>query len=359
VSLEGGVTGLGADFIIIDDPVQIKDSENEKQLQRVNSFFDSEIRTRLNNPKKGAIVIVAHRLAEDDLPGHVLDEGGWTHVKLPLIAPRSRTFKTDQVVWRRDRGELLRPDAYSQRDVERLRRARRPNFEFLHQQNPGAQDDPRIKSEHIGIFTSSDLSVDAPIVLSIDPALKGGPSHSFSVVQAWAVPEGRYLLIDQWREQATYREFRAEVLRFIRGRRPSAVLIEETAQGPALASEIRARKDMQIVLITPVEDKVSRIRRHLRTIRGGIIRLPEHAPWRPDFIAELTTFPNGSFDDQVDALTQFLDWIAQNPVLTKRSPRALAGGFSGHGIPLGRRLDRVAAPAHQTPGGVLARRRLW
>jgi predicted phage terminase large subunit-like protein len=358
VSLEGGVTGLGADFIVIDDPVQIKDCENEKQLERVNALFDGEIRTRLNNPKKGAIVIVAHRLAEDDLPGHVLEESGWKLVKLPLVATRKRNYKIEgRMAWPRRKGELLRPDAFTPRDIERLRRAKQPSFETLQQQNPGARDGPRIKSAHIGIFASAELPADAPVVLSIDPGQKGGPSHSFSVVQAWAAREGLYLLIDQWREQATYREFRTEVLRFIRRRRPSAVLIEATAQGPALASDIRARKDMQIVSITPVEDKVSRIRRHLRTIRSGIIRLPEHALWGADFIAELTTFPYGSFDDQVDALTQFLDWIAQNPVLTKRPPGALAGLPTVHGIARGRSPQLALAPARQAPGAVLAQRR--
>ena len=108
VSVEGGVTGLGADFIIVDDPVQIKDCDNFKQLERTNDLFDSLIRTRLDNPKKGGIVIVAHRLAVDDLAGHVLQEGGWREVRLPLIAPRSRTYKADNgFVWRRKRGSCF------------------------------------------------------------------------------------------------------------------------------------------------------------------------------------------------------------------------------------------------------------
>jgi hypothetical protein len=72
ISVDGGVTGQGADFIIIDDPVEIKDYDNVKQLARINDRFDSLFRTRLNHPNKGAILIIAHRLAEDDLPGHVL-----------------------------------------------------------------------------------------------------------------------------------------------------------------------------------------------------------------------------------------------------------------------------------------------
>jgi hypothetical protein len=192
VSLEGGVTGLGADYIIIDDAVQIKDADNDKQLERVNALFDAEIRTRLNNPKKGAIVIVAHRLAENDLPGHVLAEGGWKLVKLPLIAPRARTYETgDGFVWARGKGELPRPDAFTTRDIGRLRRMKQPDFETPQQQNPGERDRLRVKAEHISLFRPEDAPPDAAIVLSIDPGQKGGPSNSSHVVQAWASQDGR------------------------------------------------------------------------------------------------------------------------------------------------------------------------
>jgi predicted phage terminase large subunit-like protein len=358
VSVEGGVTGLGADFILIDDAVQIKDCENDRQLDRINSLFDSEIRTRLNNQKRGAIVIVAHRLAENDLPGHVLQEGGWKLVQLPLIAPRARTYRTDNgFVWSRRKGELLRPDAFTVRDVERLRRMKRPGFETLHQQNPGARDRLRIKPENVGVFVSAEVPADSPVVLSIDPGQKGGPSHSYSVIQAWAPREGQYLLLDLFREQLRYSDFRAEVYRFIRRRRPSAILIEATGQGPALMSDISQKPGMQIVSVSPVDDKIIRLRRHQKLIRAGHIRLPEHAPWREDFVAELTLFPYGAFDDQVDAMTQFLDWVAKNPSPAKRPPRALIAGTSGHGIPLTPQAG--LRPALEVPGGVLARRRTW
>jgi hypothetical protein len=83
--------------------------------------------------------------------------------------------------------------------------------------------------------------------------------------------------------------------------------------------------------------------------------VPEFAPWREIFVAELTAFPYCELDDQVDALSQYLDWIAENPCLVKRPPRAVAAGISGHGMPL------VVQPALwsvlQTRGAVLVRRR--
>jgi len=35
------------------------------------------------------------------------------------------------------------------------------------------------------------------------------------------------------------------------------------------------------------------------------------APWLADFENELLAFPNGRYDDQVDALLLFLDWFAK------------------------------------------------
>jgi predicted phage terminase large subunit-like protein len=306
VSIEGSVTGFGADLIIVDDAMQIKDCDNQKQLQRVNALFDSEIRTRLDNPKKGAIVIVAHRLAEDDLPGHVLRQGGWKQIRLPLISPRRRIYEIDGFVWERQKGDLLRADAFTVRDVERLRSMKLPGFETLQQQNPGARDRLLIRAEHFDFFLPATVPFDRPVVLSIDPGQKGGATNSCSVVRAWAPHEGRYLLLDSWREQARYTDFRDQVRRFKRRYRPTTILVEATGQGPALMSDIRAEQGMAIEPITPHEDKVSRMQKHRNAIRSGIVALPEAAPWVAGFIDEIVQFPYGHFDDQVDAMTQFL-----------------------------------------------------
>ena len=332
VSIEGSVTGFGADIIIVDDAVQIKDCDNEKQLRRVNGLFDSEIYTRLDNPKKGAIVIVAHRLAEDDLPGHVLQEGGWKALRLPLIAPRRCTYEIDDLVWERHKGDLLRADAFTVRDVERLRSMTRPGFETLQQQNPGARDRVHIRAEHFGVFVPATVPPDRPVVLSIDPGQRGGPTNSFSVVQAWALHEGQYLLLDTWRKQARYAEFRDVVRLFKRKYRPSVILVEATGQGPALISDIRTEQGMEIVPINPHDDKVSRLRKHVNAIRGGLVALPEGARWVAEFIDELIQFPYGHFDDQVDALTQFLDWIAAHPQLAMRPARAIAVAINSSGV---------------------------
>jgi predicted phage terminase large subunit-like protein len=189
-----------------------------------------------------------------------------------------------------------------------------------------------------------------PVVLSIDPGQKGGPTNSFSVIQVWAPKDGAHLLLDQWREQASYREFRSEVRLFILKYRPSVVLIEGTGQGPALSSDIKPQNGMEIVVITPSGDKVERLRKYRRIIRDGLVQLPQNAPWSHEFLNEATQFPYGPFDDQMDALSQYLNWVTEHPHPNKRPPRAIAQGV-GSG---GRVMDSSGhGQGTEIPGGVL------
>src|SRR5262249_28560433 len=355
LSIEGGVTGLGADFIIIDDPVEIKDCDNADRLQRVNCLSDDEIQTRLDRPKKGCIVIIAHRISENDLSGHVLQKGGWKQLKLPLIATRRRKYDLGHgEVWKHKKGELLRPDAFTKHDIRRLRDSKQPGFETLQQQNPGGSDRLRIKAKYFSSFLPAELQMrELPVVLSIDPGQKGGPRNSFTVVQAWCPKDCVHLLLDQWREQAIYGESRSAVWRFIRKYRPSVVLIEATGQGPALFSDIKPQNGMELVEITPSGDKVERLRNHRLTIRRGLVQLAQGASWYEEFIREATEFPYGPFDDQMDALSQYLTWIADHPNPPKRLPMATIQRGTSQGRPF---ATEAGGTGTQTNGIAVARR---
>jgi hypothetical protein len=44
-------------------------------------------------------------------------------------------------------------------------------------------------------------------------------------------------------------------------------------------------------------------------IENGFVYIPEAASWLAEFLHELTVFPKGKHDDQVDSTAQFLDWF--------------------------------------------------
>jgi hypothetical protein len=99
VSAKGSVTGRRADLILYDDPLQIGDCNDLELMEAINNRFDSLITSRLSNPAKGTVVIVAHRLHENDISGHVLKRRDYRHICLPLIAPRKKRYQMGEDTW--------------------------------------------------------------------------------------------------------------------------------------------------------------------------------------------------------------------------------------------------------------------
>ena len=48
--------------------------------------YSSTLATRLDDKDRGVIIVVMQRLHEEDLAGHLLCSGNWSHLDLPTIA---------------------------------------------------------------------------------------------------------------------------------------------------------------------------------------------------------------------------------------------------------------------------------
>ena len=79
--------------IVIDDPIKVSDSENEKERDRVNRRLNSTIKSRRNS-RNTPIVIIMQRLHEDDMAGFVLRGGmdeDFFHLNLPACDLDTKT----------------------------------------------------------------------------------------------------------------------------------------------------------------------------------------------------------------------------------------------------------------------------
>ena len=205
-SIDGSITGFGADVIIVDDPHNITDAGYPEQLERTIERFDTVIMSRLNNRKKGRVIVIAHRIHDMDLSAHILASGGWTHLVLPVIATRDQTYDTAYGPWHRRKGTLLQPDADDVDQIEKLRgKLVNPSFDLLYQQDADGQALPSITAEH---FPSSapDNFRNLPHVISVDAGTDKGDTRSFSVIQVWAYDGSNYYLVDQYRGHCDYHE---------------------------------------------------------------------------------------------------------------------------------------------------------
>jgi predicted phage terminase large subunit-like protein len=151
---------------------------------------------------------------------------------------------------------------------------------------------------------------DLHCVVSIDAGNTDRDDASFSVIQAWAFDENNLYLMAQFREQCEFDKLKRMARRFIKRHQPDVVLIENTANGPALISELRRKvKHRHLVSsITPRGSKAARLNRHIDKIRDGRVQLPEKAIFNAEFGAEFERFHYRKDTDQVDAFTQMADW---------------------------------------------------
>jgi predicted phage terminase large subunit-like protein len=163
------------------------------------------------------------------------------------------------------------------------------------------------------------------------------------VIQAWVPAEGNnHLLLDQWREQCRYGELRSAFWRFVRSFRPAVCIIEQTANGAALIEDATRKKWLKLIPIIPDgRSKTARLVAHIGTIQKGRIHLPALAMWLEAYITEFLEFPRGRNDDQIDATTQYLDYINTKPNLALPPQRALVALGINRGPLLGQFPNRL------------------
>jgi predicted phage terminase large subunit-like protein len=320
-SISGGISGFRADVIIVDDPLAIKNADNVGKIEFVNKTFDNEILSRTRD-ERSRVVVIMHRLNENDLVGHVTRKGGYEKLELPLIANKDITYTCRYGVWNRRKGEQLRRGRYSKRDLRDL--AFEPSFRYLYQQGRSGGASLRIKSRYFKHYDGRrDSSL--PIVFSIDTAQKAGANSSRMVIQVWQTDGRDHWLLDTFAATCDYLRLWRELNSFVKQYPPSMILIEEASTGSALVSQATAWLNHEVRGIVPRGSKSERFRPHFKTLKAGHVHLPTSADWATGWVEEIRAFPEGEYDDQVDALSMFLDFMATRPRLI--IPEKRGGGL--------------------------------
>jgi predicted phage terminase large subunit-like protein len=309
-SIGGVLTGRGGNTIIIDDPIKPADAMSETVRTSVNEWFDRTVLSRFNLHTTGALILVMQRLHVDDLAGHVLARGGWTHLNLPAIAEADQFIPIGGGrIHHRRAGELLHPARMPQAALDELRRTLGPfDFAAQYQQAPvppgGNMFDPGWIRRYEGDLGSESGDT---IVQSWDTAVKPGQLNDASVCTTWLARRGAYYLLDVLRARLNYPDLRRAVIDRYAQYRPEAVLIEDKASGESLIQDLRS-EGIYATAIQPQGDKVMRAHAATLPFSAGRVVFPRTAPWLGELETELRAFPHGRHDDQVDSVSQFLNW---------------------------------------------------
>jgi predicted phage terminase large subunit-like protein len=170
-----------------------------------------------------------------------------------------------------------------------------------------------VKPEWLGRYESSQLSVVSGQVItqSWDTAIKAGAHNDPSVCITFAQSEGQHYVVDVLRERLEYPQLRRKMIELAQKWNPQAVLVEDKASGQSLLQDLRQNTGLPLIACMPKLDKLTRFAAITPQIEAGRLLLPERASWLAEFEQELFSFPDSPHNDQVDALSQYLNWLRE------------------------------------------------
>ena len=342
----GGVgTGERGDFVIGDDLHNILETESDSQRAEVIRYWSEVIPSRMTDPKGTAFVVVMQRAHAHDIAGHIMEMGGYEVLRLPMefeskyrcytkvkpkdidkssLDPTLRARKrkdTDDIEYcwdpRTEDNELAWPSRYPRYVVDRLKKELGAYaYATQYQMHASPREGGLIKLHQFQRYTIPPaIETITSLVQSWDTADKGGQQNAYSVCSTWAqTGRGHYLLHvlrDRWAIPELKNKAKSQALwcQSKYGQLPSAILIEDKASGVGLIQYLRLETNYPIIAIQPQHDKVTRMDIETPAIEAGTVWLPEVADWLPDFETEARDFPNTSFMDQVDSMSQYLHWV--------------------------------------------------
>lgn len=292
----GALTGKSVDIGIIDDPIKNEEEARSPTVKRgIEGWYNTVFLTRLS--KKSGHIIMATSWAVDDLIGLVgKNNKRAAHYKFPAIDSE---------------GRALVPELHPLEKLLETRATLSPNqWSALYQQSPIADGGNIFDEQWFREWTPADLpEYFDEVIQSWDMTFKDTDGSDFVVGQLWARKGPCYYLLEQSRARMGFTASREAVIGMCQ-RHPetAAVLIEDKANGPAVMDALR---DVVpgLVPVEPDGSKVARAYAVTALFSAGNVFLPAHAPWLPDYRAELVAFPAGAHDDQVDATSQALRYL--------------------------------------------------
>jgi predicted phage terminase large subunit-like protein len=317
-SVGGVLTGRGADFIIIDDPLKPDEALSETQRKAVNEWYDHTLISRLNSKRDGCIILIMQRLHEDDLVGHVLQQGDWRVLKFPAIAHENETHAIQTLygrkVFHRKEGEALHPEREPLEVLAQMREIQGEyNYAGQYQQAPAPLGGGMVKAEWFKTYAANELPAKFEMVFqSWDTANKPTELSDYSVSSTWGVKDKHLYLLHVYRKRVGYPDLKRAVRDQAEAFSPQVILIEDKASGTQLIQELVSEGVHAIKKYEPIMEKIMRMNSVTSTIENGFIHLPDKASWLGEYLHELTTFPKGKNDDQADSTSQALDWFKNN-----------------------------------------------
>jgi predicted phage terminase large subunit-like protein len=349
VGVGAGVTGYGAHLIIVDDPVKSRaEAESETMRERVWNWFNDDLYTRLE--PDGSIILIQTRWHEDDLAGRLLREAAeeegeqWEVTNLPALseppasaggrdaaedqcgvepynAPPRSSFSRDATSVNatvtppahgggsdplgRRIGEALWPERFSEAKLARIKRKLGSySFAALYQQTPVPAEGGLFKRAWFRTVNAAPSNLRWKRGYDLGISTNATADYTASLRVAYD-KEGVMYIDGGFRRRIEYPEQRRFILGRIQAEPDTEHGIELSANGNAVVQDLRREPRTRGRPLRGVKVKGDKITRALPWIalaeEGKVFLVRGH--WNTEFLDEAASFPQGTHDDQIDAVS--------------------------------------------------------
>jgi len=352
VGIGGTTSGRPANLLIVDDPVKAREeAESATMRNKIWDYYNSALTTRLQPEEDGTLakqIVILTRWHPDDLAGRLMetddwDEGRWLHINFPAIKTTEsgvlrpvtelpsddpRYVPTGQLSkvnppkrhYKQQVEEALWPERFPLDELKRRERMNQREFASLYQQTPYIEGGNILKAEWWKFYTEEEQPKRfSSIVVGADTAFKKTETADYSAfVVVGLAHNGDMYILEVIRNKWDFPELKkiaVEVNNKWRGRGLRGLYIEDKASGQSLIQELKRESGISVIPYKVNTDKVARINTIAPFIEGGRVYLPKEASWLDAFMDESLTFPNGKYDDQIDAISIALDALSRHQVM--------------------------------------------
>ena len=307
-SVDGALTGEGGDRIVVDDPHNVREAESEAVRAATITWWDEAMSTRLSDVKTGAFVIIMQRLHDVDLAGHILaKEQHWEHLCLPARyeADHPHRWAGDP---RATSGEpLLWPERFDEQAIADLEVSLGSYAAAGQlQQRPTPREGAMFQRHWFAI--AAEVPAGARRVRYWDQAASApapGRDPDYTVGAKMALKDGVFYLEDVRRMRGTPSQVEALTRQTaeLDGREVPIWIEEEPgSSGKNNTDHYQRRVLVGFTVRGNRETGAKQLRAEPMSAaaEAGNVKLVK-ADWNAAFLDEISVFPMGRHDDQVDA----------------------------------------------------------
>jgi predicted phage terminase large subunit-like protein len=300
VGVGSGVTGTGANLIIIDDPVKSREEANSPAYrERVWDWYTDDLYTR--REPGAAMLLIQTRWHKDDLAGRILaseDGPNWTVLSLPAEAEADDPLG-------RALGEPLWPERFDSGALAGIRTVLGSwSYAALYQQRPMPAEGGMFQRQWFRVVERAPGGLSWTRYWDLAASTKTGGDYTASAAVALA-DDGTLYIRDMIRGRWEWPDAKRVLMTTMLSDVSVAHGIEEALHGLAAVQELSrepSRVNCTVRGIGVDKDKFSRALPWAARAERGQVALVRGS-WIEEFLAEVTAFPLGVHDDQVDTVS--------------------------------------------------------